>query len=136
MNSKIKYTIFLQSDLNHAQFTNRFISSVIRVLDNMYYEIRLYNRNYWCKFLGMFWLTIGSIIAMVAFIAFLGDVQDVVIRVMLTCYLVIYVQLLLFVIHISNDVYNEPMVTYKLFNTYMCTNRTMPLVLRFKVSFN
>ena len=119
--------------INYGRNYSKSIYKIIQVIDKTYYEIDLYNRIYWCKFLGIFWLTIRSLIALLTFVKFLGNVDNLIVRVITASYLFNDTILLLFIIHISNNLYNKPIVTYKLINSYLSSNRHVPLVLKFKV---
>jgi len=108
---------------------------IVPDIDTIYAEISEYNRIFWCKFLGIFWLCTDTIIAMVALIAFLGGEREVIIRVMLTTYMIIFIVLLIFIIQISDYVVNEPRKTYKLLNSYMSNTQYKPVMLKLKVQF-
>src|ERR1700744_949966 len=54
-----KLASYLKS-INNGGNYDKLIYKIIRVLDETYNEINLYDRIYWCKFLGIFWLTISS----------------------------------------------------------------------------
>jgi len=114
---------------------NAFILlKIIPEIDKIYAEISQYNRIYWCKFLGSFWLCTDILIAMLAFIVFLGGDREVIVRIMITTYLVIMTVLLIFIIQISDYVFNEPRTTYRLLNSYLSSHQHKPVMLKLKVN--
>src|ERR1700743_2535863 len=54
---------------NNKRKNNLFIIEVIRDLYDTYFDINEYNNNYWSKYLLIIWITFGTIISFVGFLA-------------------------------------------------------------------
>lgn len=100
-------------DTNDKSNANTLSLNVMRQLNRTYSEIREYNRNYWSKYLGVFWMTYSSIIAAHIYIGFFSE-MNVVLKITMNYYLVTYVSILIFVIRISSAITIESFSTYKL----------------------
>jgi len=103
-------------------------------LNAIYCEINEYNSNYWSKFLLIIWFTISSIIALLTFVVLFSE-QNIIFKIFLSFFALIFTSILIFIINISSDVYNEANNSYILFNSLM---KTIPQksYSRFKVSFH
>ena len=124
----------LKSIIEKRSICNKNVMKFIRELNAIYYEINEYNSNYWSKFLLIIWFTISSIIALLTFVVLFSE-QNIIFKIFLSFFALIFTSILIFIINISSDVYNEANNSYILFNSLM---KTIPQksYSRFKVSFH
>ena len=117
----------------HYKHRNKFISCLIPEFNRIYAEMSDYNSNYWSKYLGAFWMIIGTILALMTYLVTLANVKDTTSRCLLYTYQIAYTSSLMFVIHTSNGIYMAARSSHKLLNSYFCDNYPMPIGLRIKV---
>jgi len=110
----------LKSIIEKRSICNKNVMKFIRELNAIYYEINEYNSNYWSKFLLIIWFTISSIIALLTFVMLFSE-QNIIFKIFLSFFALIFTSILIFIINISSDVYNEANNSYILFNSLMKT---------------
>ena len=120
--------------INNRKNSSQFLMKAINKLNDIYIEINEYDMNYWSKFLFVFWFTIEFIIVFLTFMSTFGKNQ-LFIRLLIGFYSLNFLSLLLFIIHISSEIFIESNKTYNILYSYINEKQLNKLHIKFKVYF-
>ena len=109
-----------------------FITKTIRELNAIYIEINEYNRNYWSKYLLAVWATISFLNCYIIHLVIISN-SHYLIKLIAFLTLVVFLSQLLFIIHISSQLYNQAKYSYILFNSYVSHTKKISIIMKLKV---
>lgn len=109
---KSKNNLIMKANNNSKLF------KLFKLLDNLYREIDEYNRQFWSKFLLIFWLTFGTLFVFVVFTILFKNLP-IFVKLFFTYFSILYLSIFLFIIFKASAVNYEVNKTYQLFNNLM-----------------
>ena len=117
LNGKLKSIIISNERLRYWK-----VIAIIRGYYEIHSEINEYNSNYWSKFLCIFWFNMSSVISLIFFVQLFSG--NYFFKLLVIPLIFLFSGFLLFIIHISSDIYIESNNSYQLLNSLFFTTRT------------
>ena len=132
-----KYFIIKINNLNDilkalqgSQRLNNRIHPILRSLNNLYYEINVYNK-FWSKYLFIIWLIFGEVVILLLYMVTFVPLQIAMLLVFIYC-IIFGVIFLGFIFSLPSSVNYNVNKSYKLFNSLIITINKLSQIQRNK----